>query len=88
MLDQRLRAVAVVHVPVHDEHAVRPSAWACRAATTTLFTKQKPIARAASAWCPGGRVAANAVPVRIAAVTACSATPAEACTASQLRGPR
>ena len=28
---------------------------ACRAATATLLNRQKPIARAGSAWCPGGR---------------------------------
>ena len=30
------------------------------AATTVLLKKQKPIARAHSAWCPGGRTTANA----------------------------
>jgi hypothetical protein len=33
------------------------AARACVAATATLLKKQNPIARAASAWCPGGRSA-------------------------------
>ena len=45
-----VRPVAVVHVPVEDQHALGPwAARACAAATATLLKKQKPIACDASA---------------------------------------
>src|SRR5437016_3477962 len=63
------------------------SCCAWRAATTTLLMKQNPIARAAKAWCPGGRVAPKAVPVAMPRSTAPMATPAAATAASQLSAP-
>ena len=37
-----------------------PRSRSAAAATATLLTRQKPIDRAGSAWCPGGRTAQNA----------------------------
>ena len=60
------------------------SARACAAATATLLKKQNPIARAASAWCPGGRSAdtPHGSPSRSKASTIATAPPAERSAAS------
>ena len=59
--EHRLRAVAVVHVEVHHRDACTPQrARACSAATAALLNRRNPIGRAGSAWCPGGRTAADA----------------------------
>ena len=54
-------------------------AWAWRAAMAALAKKQKPIAFARSAWCPGGRQAENAERAQpsITESTAWTAPPAE-----------
>src|SRR4029450_5189797 len=48
-----------------------------RAATAVALSRQKPIGRAASAWCPGGRAITNALrrSPETTAATACSNPP-------------
>ena len=60
VLEDVLGAVAVVRVPVDDEHPLAPARPASAAATAMLLSRQKPIARVAVAWCPGGRTARKA----------------------------
>ena len=57
---------------------------ACRAATAALPKKQKPIARAGSAWCPGGRMAEKPVAAspESSASTSATAPPAARTAAS------
>ncbi len=56
---------------------------ACRAATATLLNRQKPIARSASAWCPGGRWIENPVGARPSISRSTSDTaPPHACIAA------
>ena len=57
--NRRLGPVAVVDVPVHDQHPFAAPDEAA-AATATLLIRQKPMARSASAWCPGGRATTKA----------------------------
>ncbi len=54
----------------------RPAARACAAATAMLLNRQKPIARSASAWWPGGRTQAIAGPAAASARTASTAATA------------
>ena len=64
------------------------AARACRAATATLPKKQNPIARAGSAWCPGGRMAENPVAADPDSSSSTSATapPAARTAASYVAG--
>jgi hypothetical protein len=56
---------------------------ACRAATATLLNRQKPIARAGSAWWPGGRSPQNANGAsRAASAPAIAQAPPAACSAA------
>ncbi len=56
---------------------------ACCAATATLLNRQKPIARSASAWCPGGRWMENPVGALPASSRSTSETaPPQACGAA------
>ena len=58
--EHRLRAVAVVDVPVDDRDPLRRRAFcACRAAIATLLNRQKPIASSCEEWWPGGRTSAK-----------------------------
>jgi hypothetical protein len=53
-------AVAVVNIPVEDEDPLDAELGdRQRDGTATLSKRQKPIARAGSAWWPGGRPAAK-----------------------------
>ena len=86
--EDRVGPVAVVHVPVEDQHALEPvrGRRARRAATAALPKKQNPIARAGSAWWPGGRSAetpACAVPPSSASTSA-TAPPAARSAASNV----
>ena len=71
--------------------STREASWADsarRAATATLLNRQKPIARAASAWCPGGRWidAANPAEPPSSSVDHPAAPPAECSAASHEPG--
>ena len=66
-VEDLLRTVAVVHVPVEDGHALRAALERAPppAATATELKKQKPSAQcpgvsSAPAWWPGGRTSAKA----------------------------
>ena len=89
LLDQRLGAVAVVHVPVDDEHAVRAVRLGVprRDHHVVHETEAHRARRQGVVPRRAGRGERGAGPACIAAVTAATATPAEACIASQLRGP-
>ena len=67
-----------------------PVSASAAAATATLLIRQKPIARSASAWCPGGRATTNATSPAPAASASIAARPAPAASraASQDSGPR
>jgi hypothetical protein len=53
-------AVAVVHVEVHHRDALDAARQRLVHAHRDVVRKQKPIAIACSAWCPGRRTAQNA----------------------------